>query len=57
MPKTVYRSKSSSKPTARSYGSYKDRNLAAMSPEAAQEATKPTPAEPVQMQKRLAGCA
>lgn len=38
------------------YGTYKDRNLAAMSPEAAQEALKPTDAEPVPMQKRMAGC-
>lgn len=35
---------------------YKDRNLAGMSPEKAQEALQPTPAEPVQMQKRMAGC-
>ncbi len=31
------------------------RNLAKMSPEAAQEACKPTPAEAVRMQKRMAG--
>jgi hypothetical protein len=42
--------------SAASYGSYKDRDLAGMSPEKAQEATKPTEAEPVRMQKRLAGC-
>lgn len=35
---------------------YKDRNLASMSPEKAQEALQPTDAEPVQMQKRMAGC-
>lgn len=39
-----------------SYGSYKDRNLAAMSPEKAQEACKPTDAEAVRLQTRLAGC-
>lgn len=36
--------------------SYKDRNLAGMSPEKAQESCQPTPAEPVQLQKRMAGC-
>lgn len=35
---------------------YKDRNLAAMSPEKAQEALKPTDAEPVSLHKRMAGC-
>jgi hypothetical protein len=37
-------------------GTYKDRPLATMSPEKAQEATKPTEAEPVRMQARMAGC-
>ena len=38
------------------YGSFHDRNLAAMSPEKAQNALQPTPAEPVNMHKRMAGC-
>lgn len=38
------------------YGSYKDRNIAGMKPEEAQELLKPTEAEPVQLQKRMAGC-
>lgn len=41
---------------AASYGSYKDRDLKNMSPEKAQEALKPTPAEPVNLHKRMAGC-
>ena len=49
--------KSSPKPKAASGYSYKDRNLAGMSPEKAQEALKPTEAEPVNMHKRMAGCA
>lgn len=36
--------------------SYKDRNLAAMAPEKAQEAFKPTDAEPVSLHKKMAGC-
>lgn len=36
--------------------SYKDRNLAAMKPEKAQEQLKPTEAEPVNLHKRMAGC-
>ena len=60
MPKTAQYSKSvkgsgSVKPAA-SY-SYVDRNLAAMSPEKAQEALKPTESEPVRMHTRMAGCA
>lgn len=59
MKRTVYKSASSrtSKPaaSAESYP-YKDRNLAAMQPEQAQEALKPTDAEPVPLHKRMAGC-
>lgn len=52
-----YASKPSRKqPAAKDYGSFKDRNLAAMRPEKAQEALKPTEAEPVRMQHRMAGC-
>lgn len=36
--------------------SYKDRPLANMTPEKAQEAVKPSEAEPVNMHKRMAGC-
>ena len=60
MKKMEYQSKSSRpQPAGKSYAgaSYKDRNLASMSPDAAQEACKPTDAEPVSLQKRLAGCA
>lgn len=39
-----------------SYGNVVDRNLKGMSPQKAQEAIKPTPAEPVNMHKRMAGC-
>jgi hypothetical protein len=39
-----------------SYGEFKDRNLAGMSPEKAQNSLQPTPAEPVNMHKRMAGC-
>lgn len=39
-----------------SYGTFKDRDLAKMSPEKAQEALQPTPAEPVRMHARMAGC-
>lgn len=41
-----------------SYGEaqYVNRNLAAMSPNKAQERLKPTEAEPVMLQKRMAGC-
>lgn len=58
MRKMAYQSKSSPKQAkaAAGYGSYKDRDLAAMSPEKAQEACKPTEAEPVRMQHRMAGC-
>lgn len=35
---------------------YRDRNLAGMSPEKAQEALKPSDAEAVPMHKRMAGC-
>ena len=35
---------------------YRDRNLAGISPEKAQEALKPTEAEPVSLHKRMAGC-
>lgn len=63
MNKTAYKSSksSSSNGTPAGYsapqgGQYKDRNLAAMSPEAAQEALKPTDAEPVRLQARMAGC-
>lgn len=50
-------SKSSSGPkAARSY-SYRDRNLAAANPLKAQEELKPSEAEPVNMHKRMAGCA
>lgn len=38
------------------YGDFKDRPLAGMSPEKAQNALQPTPAEPVNMHKRMAGC-
>ena len=48
-------SKSSKQRPASSY-SYKDRNLAGMSPEKAQEALKPSESEPVNMHKRMAGC-
>lgn len=56
MRKTVYQSKSSQPAQSAKGYSYKDRNLAGMGPLAAQEALKPTPAEPVKMQKRMAGC-
>ena len=59
MPKYYHSSKrkqSAPKAKGRGYSSYVDRPLAKMSPEAAQEATKPTPAEAVIMQKRMAGC-
>lgn len=36
-------------------GQYVDRKLAGMSPDAAQEACKPTDADPVRLQSRLAG--
>lgn len=36
--------------------SYKDRNLAGMTPEKAQESFKPTDAEPVSLHKKMAGC-
>lgn len=39
-----------------SYGEFKDRDLAGMSPEKAQEALQPTEAEPVRMHARMAGC-
>ncbi len=58
-----YSSSKSAKPTnskvnGKGYAgaSYKDRNLAGMSPDAAQELLKPTEAEPVSLQKRMAGC-
>lgn len=41
---------------AREYGTFKDRNLAAMDPLSGQESLKPTDAEPVNMHKRMAGC-
>lgn len=50
------KSPAGSAPAAASYGSYKDRNLAAANPLAAQEELKPTEAEPVNMHKRMAGC-
>lgn len=58
MKQTGYKSPSSSKPQGKGYAgaTYKDRNLAAMTPEAAQEALKPTSAEPANMRKRMAGC-
>lgn len=62
MPKMYKSSSKSSSPRgsygqqAASYGNYKDRNLAGMSPEKAQEALKPTEAEPVNLHKRMAGC-
>lgn len=58
MRKTEYQSKSSGKlgSTPAPSAAYKDRNLAAMTPEAAQEALKPTDAEPVPLHKRMAGC-
>lgn len=37
-------------------GAYKDRNLAGMSPEKCQEMCKPTEANPIPMQKQMAGC-
>ena len=43
------------KQSAKGY-SYKDRDLAGMSPEKAQEQLQPTEAEPVRMQHRMAGC-
>lgn len=48
-------------PKAKSYGGggsgeYKDRPIANMKPEQAQEALKPTEAEPVRLGKRMAGC-
>lgn len=54
--KTSSSKKAESGRTAAKGYDYKDRNLAGMSPEKAQEALKPTDAEPVQMQKRMAGC-
>ena len=36
--------------------SHKDRDLAGMSPDMAQEAVKPTESEPMPMHKRMAGC-
>ena len=36
--------------------SYKDRDLAGMSPEAAQTLLQPTDAEPVPLHKKMAGC-
>lgn len=44
------------KPYAAEYGMFRDRDLAGMSPEAAQEALQPTDSEPVRMQHRMAGC-
>lgn len=55
--KSYSTSRSTKQPAAKSYGNYRDRNLAAMTPEKAQEAVKPTEAEPVNMHKRMAGCA
>ena len=50
------KSSPSKKPQAAEGYKYQDRNLADMSPEKAQEALKPTEAEPVNMHKRMAGC-
>lgn len=38
-----------------SCGTFKDRNLAGMSPDKAQSSLQPTAANPVRMQKRMAG--
>lgn len=56
--KQRYSNSSQKQSSAKSYADaqYKDRNLAAMSPEKAQEACKPTEAEPVRLQTRMAGC-
>lgn len=35
---------------------YQDRNLAGMSPDAAQNAFQPTDAEPIPLHKKMAGC-
>lgn len=61
MPKSQYSKSNKGSERKESYsspqgGAYKDRNLAAMAPEAAQEELKPTDAEPVRMQTRMAGC-
>lgn len=56
MKRTAYKSASSKPQSAAKGYTYKDRNLAATSPEKAQEALKPSPAEPVNMHKRMAGC-
>lgn len=54
-------SPSRSQPVSKAYGKessekYQDRNLAAMSPDAAQTAFQPTDAEPVSLHKKMAGC-
>jgi hypothetical protein len=56
--KAAYKSSKPAKSASRSGGgySYVDRNLAAMSPDRAQTALQPTPAEPVNLHKRMAGC-
>lgn len=63
MAKSSYSKPSPSQPrqAGKAYGKessekYQDRNLAAMSPDAAQMALQPTDAEPVNIHKKMAGC-
>lgn len=53
-PKSSYSNRTPAKSEANE--TFKDRDLARMTPEAAQEALKPTDAEPVPLHKRMAGC-